>query len=366
MKAWEEKLSSDRLNDKQELSKEISALTTKLTDLVKSGVKEEISAALEPIKEKQDILASDQSKLALKALELEKKLNSGTSNPQSKPAAEPVPPSRSTSASQSSATPSPSTATVVDGPFFRSTAVQAAKKILGFSKITSHHLEQAIEEHGLDTGDSEAAKVCAVKDFLYYEMKIPVAEVAGMKVVRTFRPAKQPESLRLYAEFADETSIHLINRYVRNLQPDSNVDIWIPPSLYQRFRDFDTAAYKLRNGPGNVKTKVKYGDSDFILLKKSSSTEPWTNVIPENLSPYNPNPPSFLNPSGSPPIGRNSRDKKRKTLSPTTSSPQRKKSFRIDIDEGDPEAEVSRTKEARDTIDNLQAAPALSSTSLNY
>ena len=144
------------------------------------------------------------------------------------------------------------------------------------------------------------------------------------------------------------------------------MDIWIPPSLYQRFRDFDTAAYKLRNGPGNVKTKVKYGDSDFILLKKSSSTEPWTNVIPENLSPYNPNPPSFLNPTGSPPIGRNRRDKKRKTLSPTTSSPQRKKSFRIDIDEGDLEAEVTRTKEARDTIENLQAAPALSSTALNY
>ena len=35
MKALEEKLSSDRLNDKQELSKEISELTTKLTDLRK-------------------------------------------------------------------------------------------------------------------------------------------------------------------------------------------------------------------------------------------------------------------------------------------------------------------------------------------
>ena len=343
---------------------EMKALEDKLKDVVKSGVKEEINAAIEPIKVKQDILANDQSKLALKVLELEQKLSLGTSNQQSTPLNGPVTSSSSTSISQTSSTPS-SPAPCEGEPSLRFNAVQAAKKILGFSKITSHHLQQAIEEHGLDPGDNEAAKVCAVYDFLYYEMKVPADEVKRMKVIRTFRPAKQPESTRLYAEFAEESSILLINRYVRNLQPDSNVDIWVPPSLYQRFRDFDTAAYKLRTGPDNVKTKVKYGDSDFILIKKSPFSHSWTSVIPDNLSPYNPNPPSFLNPSGSPPLGRNSRDKKRKTLSPSTCSPQRKKSFRSVLNNEVPEIEILNTIEARDTIENLQQGPAVSLPSLN-
>ena len=152
-----------------------------------------------------------------------------------------------------------------------------------------------------------------------------------MTVLRTFRPASQPDSSRLYAEFGEESSVVLINSYVRNLQPGSNIDIWIPPSLYMRFRDFDSASYKLRTGPEKVKTKIKYGDSDFILVKKSPTCHSWSQVVPDNLSPYDTNPPSYVNPSGSPPPGRSNRHKKRKTLSPSGPT-QRKKSFRSDID----------------------------------
>ena len=363
MKALEEKLSQDRINDKMELSKDIAVLTATLKDTVKSGVKEEIEAAIDPIKEKQDALAIDQSKLAVKILELEKKFNS-------------IPPGHPSIASSSAETPSRSLSSPSppsseshnpDEASLRKIAVQAAKKILGFTKIDSHHIQQAIDEHGLDPDDSEVARVCAVYDFLHYEMKVPVEEVKKMKIVKTFRPSKQPDSDRLYAEFEEEASILLINRYVRNLQPDSNVDIWVPPSLYQRFREFDTAAYKLRSGPDKVKTRVKYGDSDFILMKKSPSCHSWTNVIPENLSPYNPNPPSFLNPSGSPPVGRDSRDKKRKTLSPTNRSPQRKKSFRSALNEDCTEiVEVQRDIELTENIENPQKkASTLSNQSLN-
>ena len=93
MKALEEKLSQDRINDKMELSKDIAVLTATLKDTVKSGVKEEIEAAIDPIKEKQDALAIDQSKLAVKILELEKKFNS-------------IPPGHPSIASSSAETPS--------------------------------------------------------------------------------------------------------------------------------------------------------------------------------------------------------------------------------------------------------------------
>ena len=114
-----------------------------------------------------------------------------------------------------------------------------------------------------------------------------------MKIVRTFRAVKQPDSGILYAEFEEETSVDLINKYVGNLQPGRNVDIWIPPSLFLRFRDYDDACYKIRTGPGNFKAKVKYGEDDFVLIKKSPYSYSWVQVVPDNLSPFDPSPPAY-------------------------------------------------------------------------
>ena len=139
----------------------------------------------------------------------------------------------------------------------RREAINRAKMILGFSKITDAHVKQAITEHELDEKDEMKAKIYAIYDFLYYEMKIPSDKVKEMKILRTFRPSQQPDSDRLYAEFADLSSVNLINLYVRNLQPGTNVDIWIPPCLFQRFRDFDRLNYSIRKGPGNFKAKIK-------------------------------------------------------------------------------------------------------------
>ena len=346
-------------NRKIEIKALEEKLSTTLTDLVKTGVKEEIDAAVEPIKTKQDDLATEQSKLALKILEMERKLNSCTndhgntrpntrvSGPGAEPSAHPCPPP---CPSPHPSLPCPSNGQ--EESFLRKVAVQKAKKILGFSDIPPLHLQQAIDEHGLDPNDDEEAKVCAVRDFLYYEMKIPEEKVKNMTVLRTFRPARQPDSSRLYAEFGEESSVVLINSYVRNLQPGSNIDIWIPPSLYMRFRDFDSASYKLRTGPEKVKTKIKYGDSDFILVKKSPTCHSWSQVVPDNLSPYDTNPPSYVNPSGSPPPGRSNRQKKRKTLSPSGPT-QRKKSLRSDIDI-EVDEEISEQISNVETLDDTQ------------
>ena len=174
-----------------------------------------------------------------------------------------------------------------------------------------------------------------------------------MKILRTFRPAKQPDSDRLYAEFADLTSVNLINLYVRNLQAGTNVDIWIPPCLFQRFRDFDQLNYSIRKGPGNFKAKIKYGETDFVLVKKSSSCHSWTTVVPENLSPLEPSA-SYVTISSSPPLGRSSRSK-RKTASPLNRSTSKSKASRIgshdDFEELETvENDVGPAMETKDTL----------------
>ena len=85
MKAFEDKLMTERDNDKNEFSKDISNLTATLAELVKTGMKDEIEAAVKPIEEKQNVIIdeqksmrNEQTELAQKVLELEKKLESTT------------------------------------------------------------------------------------------------------------------------------------------------------------------------------------------------------------------------------------------------------------------------------------------------
>ena len=293
-------------------------LSTTLKDAIKTGVKDEIKAAVKPLEEKQNDLIKEQKSMradqtAQKVLDLEKKLKPKPTN------ISPIKAHIHPTATHSDSSEDQNDLSM------RKSAIDAAKKILGFSNILPSHIQQAVIEHRSDPNDVELAKVNAVRDFLYYEMKVPETEIKRMKIIRTFRPANQPLSNRLYAEFDDEYTVNLINKYVRNLRDSANIHIWIHPSLYERFCDFDTASYIIRKGPGNFKARVKYGETDFILIKKSPSCPSWTKVIPEKLSPFNPTPPGYTNPSLSPPIGRENRSK-RKERSPLTSPPSSKTS----------------------------------------
>ena len=335
MKAFDEKLRIERENDKNEFAKDMSSLTTTLTELVKTGVKDEIEIAVKPLEEKQNLLIDEQkamldeqSKLSQKVLELENKLEAAANGKETSEAA----------VSNMAEAPAPFESSSIskeqeDNQLMRNT-IKSARKILGFSKITVNHIQQAVIEHELDPNDEANAKIWAICDFLYYEMKLPEDKIKDMKILRTFRPAKDPDSDRLYAEFADESSINQIHQHVKNLQPGTNIDIWVPPSLHERFRDFDNACYLIRKGPGNFKAKVRYGENDFILIKKSPSCHSWTSVIPENLSPIDPSPSSRPTQSSSPPIGRNNRSKNKGKERSPISSPNASKSVKI----GSPEA----------------------------
>ena len=314
LKEFEEKLKLEREKDKSDLANDISSLTTKLTDLVQTGIENGIVKAVKPLEEKQNSMLDEQTKLVQKVVELEKRLEVVAEN--KNPATE-----RATATVMNAEVITHVGDKQVDGDDIeeRRLVVSAAKKILGFSKISDVHIKQAIDEHEIDEKDEEKAKIYAVYDFLFYEMKIPENEVKNLKILRTFRSAKLSETDRLYAEFADQASVNYVNLFVRNLQPGTNVDIWIPPALFQRYRDFDHAKYLIRKGLGNFKAKIKYGEEDFILLKKSPACRSWTNVIPEKLSALNPSASTYVTMSSSPPLGRRSRSK-RKARSPLNSS----------------------------------------------
>ena len=349
MKNLTEKLKIEREKDKNDFARDISSLTTTISELVQTGVKEEIETAVKPLENKQKTMLDEQTKLVKKVSELEKRLESVAGN-------------KTSNLSEQRATPNnigdtinvPAEASKYDEEVeARRTEINFAKRILGFSKISDVHIKQAILEHDIDENDESKANIWTIFDFLYYEMKIPSDKIKEMKILRTFRPVKQPDSDRLYAEFSDIASVNLINLYVRNLQAGVNVDIWIPPSLFQRFRDFDRVNYQIRKGPGNFKAKIRYGETDFVLIKKSPTCHSWTTVVPDiTLSPLEPSA-SFVPISSSPPMGRSSRSK-RKTASPLNRSSSKSKASRIgpleDLDDRDEASDAGTDAQDKDSL----------------
>ena len=188
--------------------------------------------------------------------------------------------------------------------------MQDAKRVLGFSPIDSNDL--ACLNESLHLNDDSLLKNAAVRDFLIREMNVPRNVSDSLKIVRTFTPAKQVHGwTTLYAEFYDTNAVDLINQYVINLQPGKSVNMYVPHSLYPRFRSINTIAHSYRNGDIKHKTKVRYGISDFVLLVKPRlSNSRWSYVslahLPSlELSPYD------GNPSSDPPPGRTRLSSKR-------------------------------------------------------
>ena len=301
-----EELANERAQDKLERAKEVANLTETISDLIKSGVKEEVESAIKPIQEAQSNLAEEHNKLAKTVTSLQEQLAAIQSG------------------SQQNQTDKPPTVTIKETPVVQSSPydddqdestkiVRSVRKIIGFSPITRDHIEHAKLEYNID--DEFEAKKAAVKDLLYFEMKIPVSKIKSLKIKRIFAPVNQPKNDpdRLYVEFEEESSVHYIYSYVRNLCKGIKLHIYIPHSFFDRFEAIDSIAYKIRKGPGDFKTRIQYGTNDLILYKKSPSDLSW-NIVPlEDLPPLNLEPPQPQ--SNSPPLGR-PRTLKRKERSP--------------------------------------------------
>ena len=137
-------------------------------------------------------------------------------------------------------------------------------------------------------------------------------------IKRVFHPVKQPSGWNtLYAEFENTFESDLVNQHVRNLQPGKILCIYVPHSLYPRFRAVNEIAHSYRTGPVPHQTKVRYGISDFILLAKPKHQKncPWSYVPLDSLPPLQLSPFESPSLSSSPPQGRSRLPSKRSRTS---------------------------------------------------
>jgi hypothetical protein len=278
-------------------SDEIRNLTISITE----GVKKEIDAALKPLDEKQKLLDDNQKILFSEQSLMKDQLSailkqlSDLQKPPSSPNALHTPLSSGPNLVASSEKENEDE--------IPARIVAQAMRIVGFSRITRDDLEWIKTEHSIDNDND--ALIYAINEFLDCEMKVPLHIIRQLKIVKVFPPAHRLDFTRLYAEFSDIQSANLVFSYARNLKPGTSVFLYVPHQFYKRFQDVDNEAYKLRNSDEKWKTKIKFGSTDLILLKKPRNGGIWTEVNIDNLSPLDLH--STLQPptvSSSPPRGR--------------------------------------------------------------
>lgn len=306
-----EDISKQCEKDKEERAKEMANLTETVSGLIKYGVKDEVESALKPFQEAQSILSEEHKKLVETVSSLKVELESFKTgskpkgNPETTVTAESISPISSNEAHQDE----------------RVEIAKTGKRIIGFSPITTAHIEHAKAEYNIE--DDHEARIAAVKDLLYFEMKIPAEQIREMKQKRVFAPVNKPKKHpeRFYVEFYEESSVKTIYSYVHNLNPEIRIHPYIPHQFYERFQVMDDLALKIREGPGNFKTKIQFGYSDLLLYKKGPSNLSWDivqikgSLPPVNLAPRRPQ-------TSSPPPGRPGL-LKRKERSPLSDSVSR-------------------------------------------
>ena len=180
-------------------------------------------------------------------------------------------------------------------------ALRRAKNIISLEPIHKRRdVERQYRQYDHITSDDLAMK-SAVIEYIDSELKchnIP-------NIVSVFPPANTPE----YDRIEDKAAASHVSSFARVIRkPDHQVSIYVPRSFQSRFRAFNDHARSLRTAPGlspgDVKTKVKYGLNDFVLLSKPRNGR-WTAqyVNTENFPPLQP-PPGPAQSSDSPPPGR--------------------------------------------------------------
>ena len=182
-----------------------------------------------------------------------------------------------------------------------------AKRIISLQPIHwSKDVERQKRQHeNINTNDE--AMHSAVMEYLRAELKVRESDVP--RIVSIFPPANTPQFDRLYVEFENEYSADFVSSFARVLRKsDHQVSIYVPRCFQPRFQALNAYAKSVRaalgTSPGDIKTKIKYGKTDFVLLTKSRNGR-WTEdkTVPPSFPPLLPSGASVRS-EASPPPGR--------------------------------------------------------------
>ena len=157
----------------------------------------------------------------------------------------------------------------------------AARKVVGLTPIEPRMLDIQMQSYGAK--NVQEAMMMEVQSYLKCEMKMEPSVIGKLNIVNVFHPAKDDWNT-LYIELGSDQEVDTLYTYTRNIKKkDHRVFPYIPKELYRRYRAAETFLYNVRH-EDKVKTKVKIGLDDLVLLIKSPGSTYWRKCpIPGSL-----------------------------------------------------------------------------------
>ena len=157
-----------------------------------------------------------------------------------------------------------------------------AKKTLGFGPVLRNDVLNHMKQLSITYEQALASSVCS---FLNTEMDIPADIVRNLVIVKAFYSLNdESNSCMLFAEFDQPSSIELVQQYARNLKKGRKMSLYVPSEFKRSFSLYNKLAYEYRNGEIRHKTRLMYGENDFVLLVKPlDGSQSWSTVKYEAL-----------------------------------------------------------------------------------
>ena len=237
LKAEKEERAREKEEERATRKKERMEDMEKIKSLIKSGVKEEVNAAVEPIREELQMQVKETNELRQETKDLkikfeavlkEVELLKGTTKYKQcdefpeLPAAEKLsnlfkarayPNNRSASAA------------VRDPEHVRKVheLCAGARKIVGFAPIEPRMLTMQIESYGAK--DQAEAMQMEIKSYLKCEMKMLPSEIEKLDIMEIFSPPGQKDWDTLYVEFGNEYQVDKVfqhTKYIRKIGSQSH------------------------------------------------------------------------------------------------------------------------------------------------
>ena len=115
----------------------------------------------------------------------------------------------------------------------------------------------------------------AAQDFLTYELKFSKNEIEDLDITNITRPRSE-NSDTIYIHCKTEKAVQYIHRKKAKVD---NTEIktkpFIPPQLYGRFVDISKNTFEARKENEQLKTQIRLGEDDLILLVKHKGDRDW-------------------------------------------------------------------------------------------
>ena len=280
LKADQETRSKEKEEEKEARSKERQEEMDKISDMVRTGVKEEVKTAIQPVEDRLELQEKVTEGLGMQFNSLLKEMQALKEAVKTKEKIPDRPDHVPAYASNRFGNgdsrekvkgKGPGEAEVSDNMERIKEICAAARKVIGFTPIEPKMLELQTRCYGAK--NTEEAMLMEIKSYIKCEMKVLPSEIEKLEIVRIFPPAHKEDWDTLYVEFGSEYEVDKLFGYTKVMVKDDHRLVrWYPKEIFERYRAVESVAYamrlemKLRNI--KLKTRVKVGIYDLELSTK--------------------------------------------------------------------------------------------------